>query len=109
MIEPIPVPPTGDDPLVCLSKATVLEQCRFVAPAGPLPEERIMRALAAATDDVWSLDLDRRICPFLPICDPVVDGLVPRLDDNHITVTFGRTLRPAVEQFLDANGVLPSR
>ncbi len=63
-----------------------------------------MRALAASTGGVWSLDLDRRICPFLPICDPLVDGLVPRLDDNHITVTFGRTLRTAVEQFLNATG-----
>ena len=39
-----------------------------------------------------SIDFDRQVCPYLPICDPVVDGMVVHHDDNHLTVTFADTL-----------------
>lgn len=106
IVEPIPVPPQGRDPLDCLSTARFLEECRFVAPTGPTDEERIIRDVAKTHEGVWSLDLDRQVCPYFPICDPVVNGVVPRPDDNHITVTFGRTLGGSVEQFLEDNGAL---
>ena len=108
LVEPMPVARTGDDPLACLSEAKYLEECRFVVPERRGFEETELRTLAQRDHGVWSLDLDRLICPFLPICDPVVGGRVPWLDDNHITLTFGRTLRPAVERFFLDNGIIKS-
>ena len=46
IVEPIPVPEAGNDPLVCLSDAKFLETCRFVVPTNPSPEERIIRDVA---------------------------------------------------------------
>jgi hypothetical protein len=58
----------------------------------PTPLERAYRALAEQRDEVTALDVDRLVCPYLPICDPVLDGMVVFRDDNHITGTFATSL-----------------
>jgi peptidoglycan/LPS O-acetylase OafA/YrhL len=106
LIEPIPVSSREDNPLTCLSKARYLEQCRYVTHTSPLPEEQIFRALAANDPGVVSVDLDRQVCPYLPICDPLVKGIVVKHDDNHITKTFAMSLLGYFQQILVANGIL---
>jgi hypothetical protein len=107
MIEPIPVSANSDDPLKCLSNATYFEECRFVANTQPTGVEGIYRDLAKAhPDNVFSVDVDHQICPYLPICDPVVNGLIVRWDPGHLTTSFSTTLAPAFEKALDDNGLL---
>ena len=106
LIEPLPVSSLKDNPETCLSKAKFLEECRYVSHVDPTPEEQIYRDLARADPGVVSVDLDRSVCPYLPICDPVVHGLVVKRDDTHETVTFADTLRAPLERVLIDNGVL---
>ncbi|MGQ0830585.1 MAG: acyltransferase family protein [Microthrixaceae bacterium] len=107
ILEPVPVAPLGVDPVVCLSDATYLDECRFVSSVDPTPVERIYRDLAENDSEVWSLDLDRRACPYLPICDPIVDQLIVRRDASHLTTRFALTLLTPFEKFLTTNKVLP--
>jgi hypothetical protein len=107
MIEPVPVSKRAEDPLACLSKATYLDECRFVATKGPTPVERLERAIAKTHEGhAWSLDLDKQTCPYLPICDPMVDGLVVRRDPTHLAAKFTASLAPAFEGFLDDDRIL---
>jgi hypothetical protein len=106
LVEPIPVSRESDNPEKCLSKAKYLEECRFVSHVGPTPEEQTYRRLAADDPGVVSVDLDRQVCPYLPICDPVVNGMLVRHDDNHMTGHFALSLFAYFERVLVANGVL---
>ena len=90
----------------CLSNADYLEPCRFVASDGPLPEEAVFRDLDTEYDDVVSIDLDQAVCPFLPICDPVVGGEVVKWDATHITMTYARTFGDEFEKLLRERGVI---
>jgi peptidoglycan/LPS O-acetylase OafA/YrhL len=109
LIEPVPVSRREDNPETCLSKAKFLEQCRFVSHTAQTPEERIFRDLAAADSGVVSVDFDHQLCPYLPICDPVVRGMVVRHDDTHITRTFALSLLDYFAHTLADHGVLKSR
>jgi len=106
IIEPIPITSNERNPLSCLSDATYVDECRFVATEGPTPFERIDRDLADGRDNVWSLDFDQAVCPYLPICDPIINGVIVRRDATHISTAFSATLAPAFERFLDDNDVL---
>ncbi len=106
IIEPVPVAPSGTDPLNCLSEATYVEECRFVSSDERTPVEEMYRSLADTDAGVWTIDLDRRVCPYLPICDPIVDGLIVKRDHGHLTTRFARTLRDAFEEFFDDNGLV---
>ncbi len=106
IVEPVPVAPLGENPLDCVSEEAFLEACRLVVPTTPTPEEEIMRELAEADPGVWSLSLDELVCPYLPICDPVVGGVIVRSDDNHLMPQFGQTLVDPFEQFLVDNEIL---
>ncbi len=105
MIEPVPVAPS--DPLTCLSKARVLEQCSYVATSKPGLLERTYRRLADRDDRAWSVDLDRVVCPYLPICDPVVNGQIVKLDATHLTARFARSIAPTIDAYLKDNGLIP--
>lgn len=106
IIEPVPVAPVGDDPLTCLSDAAYLDECRYVSHVGPTPVEQIYRRLAKADPGTFVVDLDRQVCPYLPICDPIVDGLIVKRDTSHLTTRFATTLLRPFERFLDDNGLL---
>jgi hypothetical protein len=107
IMEPVPVAALDTDPVVCLSEATYLDECRFVSDVEPTPVEQIYRDVAKADDGVWTIDLDRRVCPYLPICDPVVDGLIVRRDRSHLTTRFADTLLVPFAQWLADNGIMP--
>lgn len=106
IIEPLPVAAKGTDPLVCLSAATFLDECRYVTHVGATPIEQLYRDLAVRDDRVWTIDLDGHVCPYLPICDPIVDGLIVKRDDTHLTTRFARTLLGVFERFLDDNAIV---
>jgi hypothetical protein len=105
MIEPIPVAPS--DPLACLSKSKVLEQCSYVATKNGDFIERDFRQLADHDDRAWSLDLDHLVCPYLPICDPVVNGEIVKFDVSHLTPKFAKSIAPSVDAYLLDNGLIP--
>jgi peptidoglycan/LPS O-acetylase OafA/YrhL len=92
VIEPLPRTKDGWNPLTCLGTATYQEQCRFQVSDGPFWHEVDLRALAAENEAMSTLDLDRVVCPALPICDPFIDGIVVRWDGAHLSRRFGLTL-----------------
>jgi peptidoglycan/LPS O-acetylase OafA/YrhL len=107
IIEPIPDSPIGMNPLTCLSKAKYLEECRYIASTTPSWAELLERRLAADSPQVSSVDFDRFVCPFLPICDPVIGGIVVKWNGQHLTTRFAESLAGPVEAFLHNQGLLP--
>jgi len=105
IIEPIPHAPF--DPVKCLSQAKVLETCRYVASARPDGLERFYRRLAKQDSGVYSANFDRLVCPFLPICDPIVDHQIVKQDATHLTAAFAQSIAPAVNDYLEQIGALP--
>jgi peptidoglycan/LPS O-acetylase OafA/YrhL len=101
-----PVPNASVDELSCLSQARVVEQCRFVANSQPTTIETLYRKLDRENGQVWSLDMDKLVCPYFPICDPIIDKQVVRFDGSHLTPEFAQTLAPAVNAYLQQNGIL---
>lgn len=104
LIDPMPV--ASLDPLACLATADWLEDCRFVADDSGLWLEEYYRSVAEARPGVVVADFDPEVCPYLPICDPVIAGQVVRLDAQHLTQDFGATLAEPIEALLDDNGML---
>ena len=93
------------NPMTCLSKATYLDDCRYVA-SKTTPIEKYYRSLADGTN-VFTLDLDRLVCPYLPICDPIVRGVVVKRDPQHITAAYSKTLAGPISRILTADGIIP--
>ena len=106
IIEPIPIAPARHDPLNCLSSATKVEQCIYQANTKPTPLEN-MYASQVKPGAVWTLDLDRVVCPRFPTCDPVVRGLIVKRDTDHITGKYADDIGESVDAILRAAGVLP--
>ena len=105
ILEPLPLAPAGFNPNTCLSGAKYLDDCRYVASARPAPSVTFFRSLADEKQ-VWSVDLDRAVCPYFPICDPVVDGIAVKRDPQHLTAAFSAHLGDAVDQVLQRNGIV---
>jgi peptidoglycan/LPS O-acetylase OafA/YrhL len=104
IIEPLPLAPHGFNPLTCLSQAKFVDDCRYVA-ASPTPIERFYRSLADGSS-TFTLDLDRVVCPYYPICDPVVRGVVVKRDSQHITAEYSQKIAPSIGAILVADGIL---
>jgi hypothetical protein len=85
---------------ICMSKAKHLEECRYVANAALTPLETVYRQLDVENVDVYSADFDRLVCPYLPICDPVVNGQAVKLDATHLTFGFAESIAPQVNEYL---------
>jgi hypothetical protein len=108
ILEPPPITPPAFNPLTCLSQATYLEECRYVANAEPTPLENFYRSFADGRA-VYAVDLDRVVCPYLPICDPIVRGTVVKRDSLHITAAYSRTLTAPIASIFEADGIIPRR
>jgi hypothetical protein len=106
LVEPVPVAEKGVNPVSCLSSATVVEECRYVVSTTPSSLEELYRRLDRQDDSVWSADLDRLVCPYLPICDPIVGGRVVQIDGSHLTTAYSSFLAPDITRYLEANGLL---
>ncbi len=105
IVEPIPIATTQDDPLNCLSSASSVDNCIYQANAQPTPLEQFYRQ-AVVPNQVWSLDFDRFVCPRLPTCDPVVDGLIVKRDSDHITGTYAADIADKVDTLLRQDGII---
>jgi len=106
VIEPLPRPTDDQNPLSCLSVAEVVEDCRFVAATGPSKFESLLRSIAASNPRVRSADVDQLVCPYFPICDPIVNGLVVRWDFQHLTRDYSRSLSEPLGSYLRDQGLL---
>jgi hypothetical protein len=105
ILEPLPVAPAVFNPITCLSKSKYLDDCRYTA-TSTTPIEKYYRSLANGTN-VFTFDLDRLVCPYLPICDPIVRGVVVKRDPQHITAGYSATLAAPIGQVFRANGIVP--
>jgi len=105
IVEPIPLAPSALNPLTCLSRAKYLDECRYVAHIGRTPIQSAYRSIANGTD-VYALDLDRVVCPYFPICDPMVDGIVVKKDGEHITAAYSREIGQSISALLVADGIV---
>jgi hypothetical protein len=105
IIEPLPTAPGAFNPFTCLSDAKYLEECRYIALPGPTILEKNFRKIANGRD-VYSLNLDRVVCPYIPICDPIVAGVVVKKDPQHITAAFSRAMATPLETLLVDDGIL---
>jgi hypothetical protein len=105
VIEPWPALPFRQRD--CLSRARFAEQCAGRA-AGKLASERALEASAAARHDLAVVDLDRVVCPRLPVCDAVIGGKVVRRDQDHLSLAFAASLSEALDRRLTAAGAFPA-
>ncbi len=106
LVEPIVVSSRDPQPLDCLAKAKFVEDCRYV-PARTSPDVRHLYAREAEKHhDVRVANFDRLVCPFLPICDPVVGGVVVRWDFQHINAGYSATLGDELAAYFDQAGFL---
>ncbi len=107
ILEPAPIAAdVSFDPLNCISTGSA--NCAFSVSTEPTPSVARFRTLAKAPD-VWSLDLDRLVCPRFPRCDPVVNDIIVRRDHTHITGTYAGALADAFEERLRSEGILSGR
>ena len=106
LVEPIARPMNGMNPLSCLSKAKVAAECRYVTNPVPTSLELQYRNIARTERDVVSLNIDRLVCPHLPICDPIVNGTIVKWDPGHLTKAFATSIAPAIGAALRRDGVL---
>jgi hypothetical protein len=107
VVEPIPLPQPFD-PLGCLSEGKSPKQCAFTVSPHRTPLESAFRRQAGRVTNLWSLDLDRVVCPRLPACDTVLNNVIVFRDDGHITKTFARASTDAVEQIFAREHIVNS-
>ena len=110
LVEPVPIPKSPSpffDPYKCLQRAKVQEECRYTADPSPSPVDQLYRDVAKQDSNVFSLDLDRQVCPLLPTCDPVIGGQIVKLDPSHLTADFVVTLAPYVDMYMKSVGLIP--
>ena len=90
LIEPLPAALPVQNPLDCLSEEKGVDRCVYQATVEPTELEQAFRACAAADDGIFSVNLDSVVCPAFPRCDAVVDGVVTKWDESHITAPTAR-------------------
>lgn len=107
IIEPIPYAAGKLNPLNCLAQADFIEACRYVVSRIPSWLEEYYRQVDDRSANVKVANFDRLLCPFWPICDPIVNGEVVRWDASHITDQFSVSIGDDVAAWFRENGVIP--
>jgi peptidoglycan/LPS O-acetylase OafA/YrhL len=103
LLEPSPIAPF--QPVECLSTAERVAECAFEATPPPLRTEIVYRYQALTNASVYTVDLDRAVCPHLPICVPMFDGEVAWRDESHIVPDYAEEIHARVFRALDKAGV----
>ena len=103
IIEPIPLTGGGFNPLSCISEGSP-SKCAYQANLHPTPLEQYYRHTGLKS--VYSLDLDRWVCPRWPTCDAIVGNIIVKRDVSHLTATFARSLYPRLVTLLQDDGIL---
>jgi len=96
-----PWPSLSFNPRDCLAGQKYDEQCRGHA-SRQLASETAIEAVAAQDSRVATVDLDDAVCPYLPVCDPVIGGVITHIDNDHLTLAFAKALEPALDKRLIA-------
>ena len=104
LLEPIPI--SDLDVPTCLSGTSSLRECTFAATEGPLPTEIAFRYFDLIHPEMVSVDMDELACPQLPLCLPVVDGIVVRWDSHHLTGSYPRHIASGIGAAISATGIL---
>ncbi len=99
IVEPLPTAPVKNDPFLCLTRSKYLENCQFTAPTSSLPLKKMYRGLAD-NKRVYVADFDKLVCPALPVCDPVVNGIIVRWDIQHLTPRFALSIAKPITAYL---------
>lgn len=105
IVEPTPIA-RANDPARCLRTAEFLEQCRYTVGILPSALEQHYREVDRDQPHVWSANFDRLVCRWLPICDPVVEGHIVKVDGHHISLAHSRSIAPAIAEYLAAASLL---
>src|SRR5262249_9161475 len=105
VIEPVPIAPARANPRFCLPDAHRPSDCEYDANAHPTPIERTYRSLARNDRGLVSLDIDRLVCPRLPVCDPIVRGVIVKLDFDHLSEEYSASLAGPLRAALARAGV----
>ena len=79
------------------------KQCRFVANTDPVATRAPLPATRRRNSGVFSANFDQIVCPYLPICDPVVNGKIVRFDASHLTAPSPNTIAPQVDALPQTN------
>lgn len=106
LVEPVVESPIEDPPLRCLQQATFVEDCRYVADTTPSAVDRMYGRMARSRTGVEVVDLDQLVCPYLPICDPVVAGRVVRWDYQHLATAYSASLGDELTEVFRGKGLL---
>ena len=104
LLEPIPI--SNLDAPTCLSGASSLRECTFTAAEGPLPTEIAFRYFDLIHPEMVSVDIDELACPQLPLCLPVVDGIVVRVDGHHLTGSYAQHIASSIGDAIAVTGIL---
>ena len=102
---PLPADPNFD-PVSCLSTGST--HCAFRVSTTLTGFDRFYIAAARAAD-VWNVNLDRLACPRLPVCDPVVNNIIVRRDNTHLTGTYALSLATSIAALFRKAGILLAR
>ncbi len=87
-----PIPSSTFNVAECLSGASRIEDCQFVAVDWPTSDTGIYRELAAARADVRTVDMTDLACPAFPVCSAIVDGVQVREDRDHLYGAYVLTI-----------------
>ena len=107
IVKPEPVPSDHMNPRTCLETAHWLEDCRYVADLKPTFYDTLVTHAAGQSSHVWLADVDHLVCPYLPICDPIVNGVVVKWDTEHLATRFSASLAPAIGDWLQRRRLIP--
>jgi peptidoglycan/LPS O-acetylase OafA/YrhL len=99
ILEPVPQPPFGADPLDCISAGHQPRKCGFPANPTPTPLELFYRA-EGRQPGIHTIDLDHVVCPRWPRCDSLVGNIIARKDGDHLTSTYAASLASNIEQLI---------
>lgn len=99
ILEPIPEPRPGVDPLSCLSLGRPSATCAFEADPKATPLELFYRS-EGRQPGITTIDLDHVVCPRWPTCDAIVGDIIVRPNPAHVTATFAESVAPQMAALL---------
>ncbi len=94
----MPTPSSPFDPQVCLASVTRVEDCTF--PVTPVLHDELGALTAAATAassvdaPVQTVSIVDLVCPRGSVCDPILGGMIVRIDPGHLYYGFIERIRP---------------
>ncbi|HAP76725.1 MAG TPA: hypothetical protein DCR14_11635 [Acidimicrobiaceae bacterium] len=87
-----PRPTAPFDVWSCLGVARFQEDCLFVASHEADTQESALVSALADRPGIIHISVAPLVCPRLPVCDPIVDGVAVRIDTDHLHPRFATQL-----------------